>query len=104
MMAAIGAREEGVGRNRGGWWGRQNIIVSTKRYVRWQIWECQVTGGRGGVCMCTGWHACVVYIIYLSIAYRVFSCDVSPLLQEQGTDVGMAIIGCIVQCSIANLQ
>jgi hypothetical protein len=51
--------------------------------------------------MCTGWHACAVYIYYLSIAYYVSSCDVSPLLQEQGTD---AVIGCIVQCSFANLQ
>jgi hypothetical protein len=54
--------------------------------------------------MCTGWHACAVYIYYLSIAYLVFSCDVSPLLQEQGTDAVMAITGCIVQCSIAILQ
>jgi hypothetical protein len=54
--------------------------------------------------MCTGWHACAVYFYYLSIAYLVYSCDVSPLLQEQGTDVVMAIIGCTVQCSIANLQ
>ena len=67
--------------------------VSTKRYVRWQ---CQVKGGRCGVYMCTGWHACAVYIYYLSIAYRVSSCDVSPLLQEQGAGVLMAIKGCTV--------
>jgi hypothetical protein len=54
--------------------------------------------------MCTGWHACAVYIYYLSIAYLVFSCDVSPLLQEQGADIVKAIKGCIVQCSIAILQ
>ena len=54
--------------------------------------------------MCTGWHACAVYIYYLSIAYIVFSCDVSPLLQEQGTNVFMAITGCIVQCSHVQLE
>ena len=46
--------------------------------------------------MCTGWHACMKYIYYLCIAYLVYSCDVSPLLQEQGTDVFTAIIGCNV--------
>ena len=60
--------------------------------------------GRAGVCMCTGWHACAVHIYYLSSAYIVDSCDVRPLLQEQGTDVVMAITGCTVQCSIATLQ
>ena len=40
--------------------------------------------------MCTGWHACAVYIYYLSISYLVFSCDVSALLQEQGTGAAMA--------------
>ncbi len=54
--------------------------------------------------MCTGWHACAVYIYYLSIAYIVSSCDVSALLQEQGTDVFMAKNGCFVQCSIAILH
>ncbi len=54
--------------------------------------------------MCTGWHACAVYIYHLSIAYRVFSCDVSPLYQEQGTDVVTAFTGCTVQCSDAILQ
>ena len=87
MMAAIGVREEGGGRNRGGWWGRVKIKESTKRYVRWQIWEYQVTGGRGGVCM---------HVRYLSIAYLVYSCDVSSLLQEQGADVVMAPKGCTV--------
>ena len=96
-------------RNRGGWWGRGNIKVSMKRYVRWRGGVCvrsghQVTGGRGGVCMCTGWHVCVVCIYYLSIAYPVYSCDVRPLYQEQRAGVIMAITGCIVQCSIAILQ
>ncbi len=54
--------------------------------------------------MCTGCHACAVYIYYVSIAYLVYSCDVSPLLQEQGTGVVMAITDCMVQCSIAILQ
>ena len=51
-----------------------------------------------------GWHACAVYIYYLSISYLAFNCDVSALLQEQGTDAAMAITGCTVQCSIAKLQ
>ena len=97
MMAAIEVQEEGVGRNSGGMWGRENIKVCTKRYVRLQI-------RREGVCMCTGWHACVVCIYYLSIAYPVSSCDVSSLLQEQGADVVIALTGCIVQCSLAKLQ
>ncbi len=92
MMAAIGVREEEQG------WkvGEGVYTVCTKCYVRFQIWECQVTRGRGGVCKCTGWHACAVYIYYLCIAYQVFNCDVSPLLQEQGADIFIAITGCIV--------
>jgi hypothetical protein len=43
--------------------------------------------------MCTGWHACAVYIYYLSIAYLVSSFDVSPLLQEQGAGIFTAIKG-----------
>ena len=84
--------------------GEGEYTVWTKRYVRWQIRVCQVTGGRGGVCMCTGWHAYAVYIYYLSISYIVCSCDVSALLQEQGAGAVMAITGCTVQCSIAKLQ
>jgi hypothetical protein len=53
--------------------------------------------------MCTGWHACAVYIFYLSIAYLVCSCDVSPLLQEQGAGAVTAITGRTVQCSTASL-
>ena len=50
MMAAIEAREEGIGWNRGGWWGRENI-VSTKRYVR-SVADRVVSGHRGaGRCM-----------------------------------------------------
>jgi hypothetical protein len=48
MMAAIGVREEGVGRN-GVDSGGGRIYSNTKRYVRWQILECQVTGA--GRCM-----------------------------------------------------
>ena len=51
-----------------------------------------------------GWHACAVNIYYLSISYVAFSCDVSALLQEQGAGAVMAIRGCNVQCSNANLQ
>ncbi len=45
-----------------------------------------------------------VYIYYLSIGYLVYSCDVSPLLQEQGANVVTAFPDCIVQCSLAKLQ
>jgi hypothetical protein len=41
--------------------GRENVKEYTKRYVRWQIWECPVTGGRGGVCMCTGMTNALFY-------------------------------------------
>ena len=54
--------------------------------------------------MCTGWHACAVYINYLSIVYRVSSFDVSPPLQEQGADIFMALFDCKVQRSNAILQ
>jgi hypothetical protein len=86
----------GGGEEQGWIAGKGKYTVITKRYVRWQIGECEVTGGRGGDCMCTGWHACAVYIYYLSIAYRVYSCDVNPLLQEQEADVVIAITGCTV--------
>jgi hypothetical protein len=54
MMAAIGVREEGIV-------GEGKYTVCTKRYVRLQIWECQVNGGRGGVCMCTGMTNAIFY-------------------------------------------
>ena len=79
--------------------GEGEYTVCTKRFVRWQIRECPVTGGRGDVWMGTGWHACAVYIYYLSISYYASSCDVSALLQEQGADGAMAIPGCNMQCS-----
>jgi hypothetical protein len=50
MMAAIGVWEEGLGRNRDGWWGRENIVC-TKRYVR-SVADRGVSGHRGaGRCM-----------------------------------------------------
>ena len=41
----------GDGEERGGIVGEGKYTVSTKRYVRWQIEECQVTGG-GEVYVC----------------------------------------------------
>ncbi len=60
--------------------------------------DMRVLGHRGaGRCMYVhGIHAYAVYIYYLSIAHLVYSCDVSPLRQEQGTDVVMAFSGCMV--------
>jgi hypothetical protein len=46
--------------------------------------------------ICTGWHACAGSIYYLRIAYLVCSCEVGPLLQEQGADFFTAITGCTV--------
>ena len=37
----------GGGEEQGWIVGEGEYTVSTKRYVRWQIGECQVTGGRG---------------------------------------------------------
>ena len=59
--------------------------------------------GGGEVYVCARDSLNAWYIYYLSIAYLVYSCDVSPLLQEQGADVNMAITSCIVQCSHAIL-
>ena len=42
---------------------------------------------------CMNVHACVIYM-YLSIAYTIFGCEVSSLLQEEGADVMVAIAGC----------
>ena len=39
----------------GGWVvEEEEYTVCTKRYVRWQIRECQVIAGRGGVYICRG--------------------------------------------------
>jgi hypothetical protein len=47
------ASDDGGHRGTGGGGGEeQRWIVGEGEYK--QIWECQVTGGRGGVCMCTG--------------------------------------------------
>ena len=103
--------DDGGHRGAGGGGGEeQGWIVGQGKYLTEYETLCTVadrgvSGHRGaGRCMCTGWHACVVYIYYLSSAYLVFSCDISPLLQEQGTDVVITITGCTVQCSIAILQ
>ena len=103
------ASDDGGHRGTGGGGGEEQgwIMVQGKYLTEYET-LCtvadRVVSGHRGVCMCTGWHACAVYIYHLSIAYLVFSCDVSPLLQEQGTDVVTAITGCTVQCSTANLQ
>jgi hypothetical protein len=103
------ASDDGGHRGMGGGGGEeQGWIVGEGKYLTEYETLCtvadRVVSGHRGVCMCTGWHACAVYIYYLSVAYHVSSCDVSPLLQEQGAGVVMAIIGCTVQCSIAILQ
>jgi hypothetical protein len=106
------ASDDGDHRDTGGGGGEeQEWIVGEGKYLSEYETLCTVadravSGHRGaGRCMYVhGVVACTVYIYYLSIAYLVFSCDVSPLLQEQGAGVVTAIIGCIVQCSIATLQ
>ena len=67
----------------------EEYTVYIKRYVRWQIWQCMYVHGMA--CMCG------IYLRrYLSITYLVYSCDVSPLLQEQGADDFTASPGCTV--------
>ena len=51
----------GGGEEQGWIVGEGEYTVCTKRYVRWQIRVCQVTGGRGGVCMCTGMTNALFY-------------------------------------------
>jgi hypothetical protein len=77
----------GTGRGGGekqGWIvGQEKYTVCTNCYVWWQIWECQVTGGRGGVCMCTGmtnaiFLATVILMVQDRLAYNTgFSDDVA---------------------------
>ena len=77
-------------------WGGTGVVV-------WTVAEGEHTGG-GEMYVCARDGMLYISIYYLSIAYIVSSCHVSPLLQEQGAGVVKAIKGCIVQCSIAILQ
>ena len=49
------ASDDGGHRGSGGGGGEDEYIVCMKRYVRWQ------TGGRRGVCMCTGMTNAMFY-------------------------------------------
>ena len=98
------ASDDGGHRGTGGGGGEeQGWIVGHGEYLSKYETLCTVvdrgvSGHRGaGRCMYVHGMACiVVYIYYLSIAYPVSSCDVSPLLQEQGAGAVMAIPGCTV--------
>ena len=71
MMAAIGVREEGVGRNRGGKWGRENI-----QYVRNVMFDFKYGsvrspgGGEVYICARDGTH--VRYISTISASLTRF--------------------------------
>ena len=99
-------REEGVGLD-----SRGAAIATAKRYVRWQIADHVPSpgGGEGNVCMyvytIVDGMACMCSIYLLScITYLALRGDVRSLLQEERTDRGMAIPGCMMEGRIPQLQ
>ena len=112
MIVGIDTITSGGHRGTGGGGGEEGVDSGAGRILKYA--QNVMYGGRYGsvrssgggevyVCARVGMHV-QISIYCLSIAYRVSCCDVSPLLQEQGTDIVTATIGCTVQCSLASLQ